>query len=250
MGHQRGRCDKHGVYSEWTGTERARHAWRWEVSPRPSGHMQLDAYHMRRGFVQKTANKVVTMMVNVFFSLIHFWTLLPWWIFYTSADLLLFVLLSTVKSFTMWPHHSHNIFGLPLFLWHCTFPSSIDFFNGWIRLHVRTYFVLLIKFPIWLRLCMDWFIVGLCSVHDTKNISRYHLFSNALNYAFLHVFVQGPRFTSIWQLKICTFIMRCLILLFVAFHSFSMFMLFWMPLPTSVWFCSISVSFYQWPNIF
>ena len=77
-------------------------------------------------------------MVNVFFSLIHFWTLLPWWIFYTSADLLLFVLLSTIKSTTMWPHHSHNIFGLPLFLWHCTFPSSINFFNGWFRLHVRT----------------------------------------------------------------------------------------------------------------
>ena len=34
--------------------------------------MQLDAYHVRRGFVQKTANKVVTMIVNVFFSLIHF----------------------------------------------------------------------------------------------------------------------------------------------------------------------------------
>ena len=29
------------------------------VSPRPSGKMQLDAYHVRRGFVQKTANKVV-----------------------------------------------------------------------------------------------------------------------------------------------------------------------------------------------
>ena len=39
-------------------------------------------------------------------------------------------------------------------------------------------------------------------------------------------FVQGPRFTSMWQLKIYTFIMRCLILLFVAFHSFSMFTIF------------------------
>ena len=38
--------------------------------------IQLDAYHVRRGFVQKTA-KWFTMMVNVFFSLIHFWTLLP-----------------------------------------------------------------------------------------------------------------------------------------------------------------------------
>ena len=40
--------------------------------------MQLDAYHVRRGFVQKTANKVVyNDGINVFFSLIHFWTLLP-----------------------------------------------------------------------------------------------------------------------------------------------------------------------------
>ena len=115
-------------------------------------------------------------MVNVFFSLIHFWTLLPWWIFYISADLLLFVLLSTVKSTTMWPHHSHNIFGLPLFLWHCTFPSSINFFNGWFRLHIRNnLFCLFNKVPD-LTTAMDWFVV--CSVHDTQNISRYHLFSN------------------------------------------------------------------------
>ena len=38
--------------------------------------MQLDAYHVRRGFVQNTA-KWFTMMVHVLFSLIHFWTLLP-----------------------------------------------------------------------------------------------------------------------------------------------------------------------------
>ena len=74
---------------------------------------------------------------------------------------------------------------------------------------------------------MDWFVV--CFVHDTQNIFRYNFIFKCI-YAFLHVFVQGPRFTSMWQLKICTFIMRCLILLFVAFHSLSM------PLPTSVWF--------------
>ena len=39
--------------------------------------MQLDAYHVRRGFVQKLQTKWFTMMVNVLFSLIHFWTLLP-----------------------------------------------------------------------------------------------------------------------------------------------------------------------------
>ena len=137
--------------------------------------MQLDAYHVRRGFVQKTANKVVYN--DVLFSLIHFWTLLPWWIFYTSADLLLFILLSTVKSTTIWPHHSHNIFGLPLFLSHCTFPSSINFFNGWFRLHVRNnLFCLFNKVPD-LTTAMDWFVA--CSVHDTQTISQYHLFSNA-----------------------------------------------------------------------
>ena len=164
-------------------------------------------------------------MVNVFFSLIHFWALLPWWIFYTmsSADLLLFVLLSTVKSTTMWPHHSHNIFGLPLFLWHCTFPSSINFFNGWFRLHVRNnLFCFLIKFPIWLRL---W--IGLLYVLSMILKIFLDIIYFQMHLWFLHVFVQGPRFTSMWQLKICTFIMRCLILLSVAFHSFSMFMIFW-----------------------
>ena len=88
--------------------------------PRPSGHMQLDIT-WDAGSCRKRQTKWFAMMVNVFFALIHFWTLLPWWIFYTSADLLLFVLLSTVKFTTMWPHHSHNIVGLPLFLWHCRF---------------------------------------------------------------------------------------------------------------------------------
>ena len=103
------------------------------------------------------------------------------------------------------------------------FPSSINFFNGWFRLHVRNnLFCLFNKVPD-LTTAMDWFV--LCSVHDTQNISRYHLFSNAFM-RFSMFFVQGPRFRSMWQLKICTFIMRCLILLFVAFHSVSMFMIF------------------------
>ena len=126
------------------------------------------------------------MMVNVFFSLIHFWTLLPWWIIYTSADLLLFVLLSTVKSTTIWPHHSHNIFRLPLFLWHCTFPSSINFFNVWFRLHVRNnLFGLFNKVPD-LTTAMDWFAV--CSVHDTQ------IFPDII-YFQMHLCV-SPRFCS------------------------------------------------------
>ena len=59
----------------------------------------------------------------------------------------------------------------------CTFPYSINFFNGWFRLHVRNnLFCHFNKVPD-LTTAMDWFVV--CSVHDTQNISRYNLFSNA-----------------------------------------------------------------------
>ena len=66
--------------------------------------MQLDAraYHVRRGFVQKTANKLVyndgkrLLFAYPFLDVAALGDLL-----YTSADLLLFVLLSTVKSTTM-----------------------------------------------------------------------------------------------------------------------------------------------------
>ena len=56
-------------------------------------------------------------------SLIRFWTLLSWWIFYTSADLLLFVPLSRHLASSSPPHPSPNIsftflcfFGLSFFL--------------------------------------------------------------------------------------------------------------------------------------
>ena len=90
----------------------------------------------------------------------------------------LLLLLHMCAACMQGPHHSHNIFGLPLFLWHCTFPSSINFFNGWFRLHVRNHlFCLFNKVPD-LTTAMDLFVV--CSVHDTQNISRYYLFSNAV----------------------------------------------------------------------
>ena len=72
-----------------------------------------------------------------------------------------------------------SILSLHLFLWHCTFPSSINFFHGWFRLHVRNnLFCLCDKVPD-LTTAMDWFVVcrPLCSVHDTKHISPYNLFS-------------------------------------------------------------------------
>ena len=96
-----------------------------EVDPRPSGYMQLDAYHVRRGFVQKTANKVVYNDGKVFFSLIHFWTLLPWWIFYTSADILLFVLLSTDTC----PRQVHHnvITSFSQYLWSSSVSLALHF---------------------------------------------------------------------------------------------------------------------------
>ena len=61
--------------------------------------MQLDAYHVRRVFVQKTANKVVyndgkrPLFAYPFLDVAALMDLL--------ADLLLYLLLSTVKSTTM-----------------------------------------------------------------------------------------------------------------------------------------------------
>ena len=64
--------------------------------------MQLDVYHVRRGFVQKTANKVVyndgkrLIFAYPFLDVAALMDLLP-----TSVDLLLFIILSTVKSTTI-----------------------------------------------------------------------------------------------------------------------------------------------------
>ncbi len=66
--------------------------------------MQLDAYHMRRGFVQKTANKVVYndgKRLPFDYPFLDVAALMDLLYISGSADLLLFVLLSTVKSTTM-----------------------------------------------------------------------------------------------------------------------------------------------------
>ncbi len=66
--------------------------------------MQLDAFHVRRRFVQKTTNKVVyndgkrLLFAYPFLDVAALMDLLY---ISGSADLLLFVLLSTVKSTTM-----------------------------------------------------------------------------------------------------------------------------------------------------
>ena len=49
-----------------------------------------------------------------------------------------------------------------MFLWHCTFPSSINLFNGWFRLHVRNNLFCLFNTVPDLTTAMDWFVV--CSV--------------------------------------------------------------------------------------
>ena len=100
--------------------------------------MQLDAYHVRRGFVQKTANKgVYNDGKRLLFA----------YPFLDVAALVdhLYISRSSAIRPTRSPQSSPPqcghiiltiIFGLPLFLWHCTFPSSIHFFNGWFRLQV------------------------------------------------------------------------------------------------------------------
>ena len=137
--------------------------------------MQLDAYHVRRGFVQKTANKVI---YNDSKRLLFAYPFLD---VAALMDILCISRSSAVRPtlhsqvhHNVTTYHSHYIVGLPLFLWLCTFPSSINFFNGWFRLHVRNnLFCLFNKVPD-LTTAMDWCVV--CSVHDTQNISRYHLF--------------------------------------------------------------------------
>ena len=70
---------------------------------------------------------------------------------------------------------------------------------------------------------MDWFV--LCSVHDTHNIFRYHLFSNSL--MPFSMFFSGTTFhVHVAVENMHVHIMCCLVLLFVAFHSFYVFMIF------------------------
>ena len=57
---------------------------------------------------------------------------------------------------------------------------------GFVNLHVRNnLFCLFNKVPD-LTMAMDLFVV--CSVHDTQNISRYHLFSNAFMRSSMFLF--------------------------------------------------------------
>ena len=152
---------------------------------------QLGAYHVRRGFVQKTANKVVysdgqrLLFAYPFLDVAALMDLL--YISRSSAvrpTLHSKVHHNVTTSFSQYLWSSSVCILTISFVFHClfgivgpTFPSSINFFNGWFRLHVRNYlFCLSNKVPD-LTTAMDWFVV--CYVHGTQNISRYHLFSNA-----------------------------------------------------------------------
>ena len=110
---------------------------------------------------------------------------------------------SVTTSFSQYRWSSSVCLALQALLFLLT--VSINFFNGWFCLHVRNYLICLFNKVHDLTTAMDWFVV--CFVHETQHISRYHLFSNAFM-RFSVFFVQGPRFTSMWQLKICTFMMR------------------------------------------
>ena len=152
------------------------------------------------------------MMVNVFFSLTHFW------------PLLLYISRSSAASPTLHCQGHHNLTtSFSQYVWSSSvslalyFPSSINFFNGWFRLHVRNnLFCLFNKVPD-LTTAMDWFAV--CSAHELKIFPDIIYFQ--MHLCVSPCFCSGSTwFTSMWQLKICTFIMRCLILLFVAFHSY------------------------------
>ena len=72
-----------------------------EVSPRPSGHYAARRLSRETRFVQKTANKVVYNDGKRLIFAYPFLDVAALMDLNTSADLLLFVLLSTVKSTTM-----------------------------------------------------------------------------------------------------------------------------------------------------
>ena len=115
--------------------------------------MQLDSYHVRRGSVQKTANKVV---YNDGRRLLFAYPFLD----VAALMDLLYISRSSAVRPTLHSQVHHNV------------TTSFSQY-------------------LWSFFCL---CVSPC-------------------------FCSGS--TSMWQLKICTFIMRCLILLFVAFHSFS-----------------------------
>ena len=118
--------------------------------PRPSGHMQLDAYHVRRGFVQKTANKVV---YNDGKRLLFAYPFLD---VAALMDLLYISRPSAVRP-TLHSQVHHNVttsfsqyilvfmcfFGIVLFLL-----VLISSMVGFVYMSEITYFVFEIKFPI------------------------------------------------------------------------------------------------------
>ena len=119
---------------------------------------------------------------------------------------------------------SQHIFGLPLFLWHYTIPSSINFFNVWFRLHVRNnLFCLFNKVPD-LTPAIDWFLCVLFMIPKIFS-DRALSFIFKCIYAFRHVFSGSTFHVHVTVGNMHVHIMRCLILLFVAFHSFTLFMI-------------------------
>ena len=112
-------------------------------------------------------------------------TLLPWRIFHTSADLLLFVPVSGYLPTPSPPHPSPNaslvylclcgISPFRLVLISPLFGVFLHVRNNWI-------FTFLTKFRsvpdvTQSESAMDWFVP--CAVHYTRKMSLYHLFSNA-----------------------------------------------------------------------
>ena len=189
--------------------------------------MQLDAYHVRRGFLQKTANKVVyndgkrLLFAYPFLDVAALMDLL-----YISRSSACYSSYSPQSSPPQCDHIILTIslvflcfFGIALFLL-----VLISSMVGFVYMSEITYFVFFYKVPDLTTTAIIW--IGLLYV-----LSMILKIFPDIIYFQMHLcvspcFVQGPRFTSMWQLNICTFIMRCLIFLFVAFHSFSMFIIF------------------------
>ena len=123
-----------------------------------------------------------------------------------------------------------------MFLWRCTFPSSINFLNGWfVYMSEITYFVFLIKFPIWLWIGLLYVLSMILKIFPDIIYFQMHLCVSPClcsgSTFHVHVAVENMHVhNALINFVICYF------------HSFSTLMIFWMPLPTSVCFFSPSAS--------
>ena len=110
------------------------------------------------------------------------------------ATFVLMTIVQTLAPIQSSTSVSQYHFGLPLFLWHFTFPSSINLFNVWFRvgLHIRNnLFSLFNKVQACSRFDCELIGCGLaCSVFSPRYVHYFPIaYISKCIYAFLSVFL-------------------------------------------------------------